>query len=239
MRSLVLAALLVALLAAFWLALPDALARDRLRELVAGAGPWGPLLFVVLFSLLEALGVPGLVFIGLAIAVWEPWRAFLLIWAGSVGAGCVGFAFARTIGRGFVVAHLPERFRRFDARLATSGLRYVIAVRIFFYLATPAHWLLGLSGVPFGTALLGSAIGFVPGAALWAFGGGAVFEWVGRQPAAVWAALAAFAALAVAARAAWRRRRASPAESPTPRRFDDPTAPVYQPPDNRPGAHTG
>lgn len=209
-RSLAAAALLAALLAALWLGLPDWLEREHLRELVAGAGPAGPALFVVLFSLLEAVGVPGLVFIGLAIVVWDPWQAFLLIWAGATGAGCVGFAFARTIGRQWVAAHLPERFRRFDARLATSRLRYVIAVRAVFYLATPAHWLLGLSGVPFRTALLGSAIGFLPASALWAFGGAAVFEWVGRQPAPAWLALAAAAVLAVATRAVWRRRRAAP-----------------------------
>ena len=42
---------------------------------------------MALFALLEAVGVPGLVFIGLAVVVWDPWQAFLLIWAGSVGAG--------------------------------------------------------------------------------------------------------------------------------------------------------
>ena len=178
-RILLLAALLAAALAAFWLGLPEAIERERLREAVAAAGPLGPLVFVALFSALQAIGVPGLLFIGVAIVAWPPWQAFLLVWAGSLGAGCVGFAFARTIGRRWVAEHLPERFRRFDARLATSGLRYVIAVRLLFYLATPAHWLLGLSGVPFRTAVVGSAIGFVPGSALWTFAGGGFFEWIG------------------------------------------------------------
>jgi len=164
-RILLLAALLAAALAAWGLGLPEAIERERLREAVAAAGPLGPLVFVALFSALQALGVPGLLFIGVAIVAWPPWQAFLLVWSGSLGAGCVGFAFARTVGRRWVSAHLPERFRRFDARLATSGLRYVIAVRLLFYLAPPAHWLLGLSGVPFRTAVVGSAIGFAPGSA--------------------------------------------------------------------------
>jgi uncharacterized membrane protein YdjX (TVP38/TMEM64 family) len=208
---LVVAALGAAALGVWSLGLHEPGGRDELRRTVTDAGPWGPLLFVVLFSALEAVGVPGLIFIGVAIVVWPPWEAFLWLWLGSVGAGCVGFAFARTIGRRWVVTHLPERFRRFDARLATSGLRYVVAVRVVFFLATPAHWLLGLSGVPFRTALLGSAIGFVPGTAFWAFAGGGVFAWAGAQPPLTWAALAAAAAVLLAARALWRRRRGAAA----------------------------
>ncbi len=211
-RILVAAALLAVVLTAWWLGLHESIDRERLREAVTAAGPWGPILFLALFSVFEAVGVPGLLFIGVAIVVWPPGQAFLLIWAGSLGAGCVGFAFARTIGRRWVVAHLSERFRRFDARLATSGLRYVIAVRLVFYLATPAHWLLGLSGVPFRTVLWGSAIGFLPGSALWAYAGGSFFEWIGRQPPRTWVAVGTVVALLVAARVAWRRRRrAAPA----------------------------
>jgi uncharacterized membrane protein YdjX (TVP38/TMEM64 family) len=208
-RILVLAALLAAVLAAWGLGLHESIERERLREAVTAAGPFGPLLYLALFSVLEALGVPGLVFIGVAIVVWPPWQAFLLVWAGSLGAGCVGFAFARTIGRRWVAEHLPERFRRFDARLATSGLRYVIAVRLVFYLATPAHWLIGLSGVPFRTAFVGSLIGFLPPSALWTFAGGSFLEWIGRQPPRSFAAVAAVVGALVAARLVWRRRRSA------------------------------
>ncbi len=200
-------ALLAAVLGVWWLGSHESVDRERLREAVTAAGPWGALLFVALFAALQGVGVPGLVFIGVAIVVWPPWQAFLLIWAGALGAGCVGFAFARTIGRRWVAAHLPERFRHFDARLATSGLRYVVAVRLVFYLATPAHWLLGLSGVPFRTSLVGSAIGFAPASALWAFAGGSFFDWIGRQPPRTWAAVAAAVALLAALRVVWRRRR--------------------------------
>jgi uncharacterized membrane protein YdjX (TVP38/TMEM64 family) len=208
-RALAVAGILGAVACLWWIATHESLETERLREAVSAAGPWGPVLFVALFALLEAFGVPGVVFIGLAIVVWPAWLAFLLIWLGSVGAACVGFAFARTVGRRWVAAHLPARFRAFDARLATSGLRYVVAVRLLFYLATPAHWLLGLSGVPFRTALLGSAIGFAPASALWAFAGGRFFAWVEKQPPAVWLAVAAGIAALVAARALWRRRRAA------------------------------
>ena len=207
-RTLLAVAALVAVAASLaWLGVPGALEAERLRASVAAAGPWGPVVFVALFALLEAVGVPGLVFIGIALVAWPPWQAFLLIWAGALGASCAGFAFARTIDRRWVAAHLPERFRAFDARLATSGLRWVIALRLLFYLATPAHWLLGLSGVPLRTALVGSAIGFLPGTALWAFAGGSMLGWIERQPPATWLAAGAAALLLALARGLWRSRR--------------------------------
>jgi uncharacterized membrane protein YdjX (TVP38/TMEM64 family) len=208
-RGLVVAALVAAGLGAWSLGLHESIRPEALREAVTAAGPRGPVLFVALFAVLQALGVPGLVFIGVAILVWSPWEAFLWIWAGSVGAGSVGFAFARTVGRSWVAAHLPERFRALDARLATSGLRYVVAVRLLFYLAAPSHWLLGLSGVPFRTALLGSAIGFLPGCAFWAFAGGSMLAWANARSPVTWVALGAAVALLLAARAVWRRRRAA------------------------------
>jgi uncharacterized membrane protein YdjX (TVP38/TMEM64 family) len=183
---------------------------EHLRELVASAGPWAPILYIVLFSCFEAVGVPGFLFIGVAVAIWPLWTAFALIWAGSVGAGCVGFLFARTIGRDFVTAHMPERLRRFDARLASSGLRWVIGLRLLTYLAAPAHWLIGLSGIPFRTALLGSIIGFAPGCLVWALTGHAVVGWLFDQPGELWLGLGVLVALAIALYRLYQRKSADP-----------------------------
>jgi uncharacterized membrane protein YdjX (TVP38/TMEM64 family) len=170
---------LAALLAVAWqMGFFERIEPEYLREIVASAGPWAPVLYIVLFSCFEAVGVPGLLFIGAAVAIWPLWTAFALIWAGSIGAGCVGFLFARTIGRDFVTAHMPERLRRFDARLADGGLRWVIGLRLVAYIAAPAHWLVGLSGVRFRTALLGSIIGFGPWSLVWALTGHAVVTWL-------------------------------------------------------------
>jgi uncharacterized membrane protein YdjX (TVP38/TMEM64 family) len=182
-RILGFGALAALLLVAWKMGFFERLDAAYLRELVAGAGPWAPLSYLLLFWCFEAVGVPGVLFIGVAVAIWPLWTAFALIWAGSVGAGCVGFLFARTIGRDFVAAHMPERLRRFDARLASRGLRWVIGLRLLANLAAPAHWLIGLSGVPFRTALLGSIIGFVPWSFVSALMGHAIVAWLFGKPA--------------------------------------------------------
>lgn len=139
---------------------------DRFVALLRSLGIWGPVLYVALFSLLEPFGVFGIVFVAPGSLVWDWSTLFLLTWLGSIGAGIVGFTFARSIGRDFVSRHLPERLRRFDERLATQGLRTTIMIRLIFFITPPAHWVLGLSQVRFGTFVLGTAIGFLPGIAL-------------------------------------------------------------------------
>ena len=139
---------------------------DRFVALLRSLGIWGPVLYVALFSLLEPFGVFGIVFVAPGSLVWDWSTLFLLTWLGSIGAGVVGFTFARSIGRDFVSRHLPERLRRFDERLATQGLRTTIMIRLIFFITPPAHWVLGLSQVRFGTFVLGTAIGFLPGIAL-------------------------------------------------------------------------
>jgi uncharacterized membrane protein YdjX (TVP38/TMEM64 family) len=205
-RWLLLVGIAAAALAAWLAGLHEHLEIERLRELIAGAGPWGPALFVLLFGA-QGLGLPGFLFIGAALLLWPVEKAFVLIWLGSVAAGCVGFAFARSAGRGFVAAHMPGRFRSLDERLATSGLKAVLLVRVVFYLAAPAHWALGLSAVPFRTMLLGSIVGFLPPAALWSFAGGSALAWANEQTPVTWLAALAAVALLLAARHLWRRRR--------------------------------
>jgi len=176
--------------------------RERLASLLRDAGPAGPVAFVLLFALLEPFGVPGIAFVAPATLVWSLEVAFLLSWLGAVGAGVVGFTFARTLGRGFAARHLPERFRRYDERLEARGLVTVIAVRLVFFLAPPAHWMLGLSRVRFLPFLLGTALGFAPGIALLVLFGRGLVELVQARPAWTLAALAVTLLVVLG----WRRR---------------------------------
>ena len=47
------------------------LAPDRLRELAIGAGSWGPVIIVLLFTLLEPFGTPGFLFMLAAVTLWR------------------------------------------------------------------------------------------------------------------------------------------------------------------------
>jgi uncharacterized membrane protein YdjX (TVP38/TMEM64 family) len=186
------------------------LAPDRLRELLTEAGVWGPVVVVVMFTVLEPFFTPGAIFILAAATLWPFWLAFLVNWLGATGAGMFGFAFARYLGRDWVEGRMPERLRRWDNRLSEKGLPVVILFRLIFFLNPASHWALGLSRVPFSTALAGTAIGFAPTIALWTYFGAEILEWFGSQSAGTWIAVA----VAIAAIIVFRvyRRRGTPVD---------------------------
>jgi uncharacterized membrane protein YdjX (TVP38/TMEM64 family) len=166
------------------------LAPERLRETLLDLGPWGPALFVLAFAVLEPLHVPGLLFILTAPLVWPFPMAFGLSLAGATGAGVVGYAGARLLGRAWVQRHLPAGWRAWDERLARHGFRTVVLIRLLTFLAPAAHWGIGLSSVRFGPALLGTVVGLAPGILLFTWLGSHALDALARVPRPVWLALA-------------------------------------------------
>jgi len=193
---------------AWWLGAFSEFDAEHVGALVRQAGVWGPALFVLLCSVGNGLGAPGFLFVLPAAVLWPAWEAFLLVWVGSIGAGWVGYVFARGIGRRFVEAHLPRRLRSLDQHLGARATRSVAALRATLFLATPVHWALGLTSVSPRALLLGSALGFAPPAAFWTLTGGEFFDALVEGRAGVWFALAALMVGAVAL-TAWLSRRAA------------------------------
>jgi len=181
------------------------------RGALEGLGPWAPILYVLAFACLEPFFVPGVAFM-IPGALFFPYPVlFLLSWLCSVGAGIVGFSFARFLARDFVESRIPERMRVYDERLATKGLQTVILVRLTMFLIPPGHWLLGLSQVRFTSFLAGTAIGFLPGIAaltyLTAVVGESLGDWIAAQPPAFFAALVLVWVLLLQLRRRIARRR--------------------------------
>lgn len=167
------------------------LAPDRLSGLVSEAGVWGPVILVVSFSVLEPFGAPGVIFLLAAATLWPFWLAFLVNWLGATGAGMIGFAFARYLGRSWVEGRMPARLQAWDRRLSEKGLPAVILFRLLFFLNPVSHWALGLSGVTAPTALLGTVLGFAPAIALWTFFGAEILVWFEAQSLGMWVAAVA------------------------------------------------
>lgn len=205
-RAAIIAALILLLGTAYGSGFLEILAdRERVGGLLRSLGVWGPVLYVLAFALLEPFFVPGFLFVLAATGIWPFWLAYALSLAGAVGAGVVGFGFARFLARDWVEARLPDRFRRYDERLAGStGFRSVVLVRGMFFLAPPAHWLLGLSKVGFAPFVLGTAFGFAPGIALLTWVSLQATDWLSSASFEPWVLAAAAGVVAVVLY--WRRR---------------------------------
>ncbi len=204
-------AALVSLAASVWSsgAFAQLFDAERVRAFLTGTGALGPVVYVLAFAALEPLGVPGAVFVVPASLVWPTWLAVLLSVAGAVGAGFVSYVIARWVAYDWLQARLPERVKRFTAHARERPLRSVILVRLVFFLAAPAHWALGVSGVRIGPLLLGSAIGFTPGMIALVVLGRESIAWIRERDPVVWVALVAVALLAWLAYGLWFRGTAA------------------------------
>jgi uncharacterized membrane protein YdjX (TVP38/TMEM64 family) len=207
-KKLFVAGLCVALLITAWatgsldvLGDPERV-RDILRE--GGHASW--IVYLAIFTVLAAVGVPSVVFLVPMPLVWSMPHSLALGVAGSMASSMLGFWIARYVARDWVESRLPARIRRFDEKLAENAFRTVVLIRFFFFFVPPATWFLALSRVPFTTYVLGTFVGGLPGIFFFVVVGGSFFGWLAERPPWVWATTAiAAAAWVVVRRHATRR----------------------------------
>ncbi len=151
---------------------------DRLATAVEDAGLLGPILLVVLMTVLVPVGVPGVPFVLAAGVLW-PWPvAAAASLAGGIASSAIGIVAARRLGREALQAKLPRWLAGVDERLTASGIWGVIALRVVLYLIAPADWVIGLSRVPTSTAVIGTAIGLTPTTVGYVVAGPEFFRWL-------------------------------------------------------------
>lgn len=151
---------------------------DRLADAVDRAGLWGPLLYIVLMTVLVPVGVPGVPFVVAAGVLWSVPVAVVASLIGGVTSSTIGIVGARRLAREELQAKLPGWLEGVDVRLDRAGIWGVIALRVVLYLTAPADWVVGLSRIPMRVALVGTAIGLVPTTVGYVVAGPEFFRWL-------------------------------------------------------------
>jgi uncharacterized membrane protein YdjX (TVP38/TMEM64 family) len=130
---------------------------------VEGQGAAGVLFFLGVTALTTALGLPRqiLAFLGGYAFGWY-WGALLATLGTAVGCA-LDFTVARTLGRELVLRFFSRRVAKLDAFLRADPLRTSLAIRLFpvgHNLSTSIA--AGVTSIPAGAFILGSALGYVP-----------------------------------------------------------------------------
>ena len=140
----------------------QALDVQQTRVLIQQAGPLGPVIYLLLFGLLQPIGLSAHVLVPAAALAWSPGWAVLLAWSGSMLAATAAFWASRTVAREAVQARVPDRMRRWDDALASRGFRTVLMLRLIFWTTFVVQMMFGLSQVRFRDYFLGTALGNLP-----------------------------------------------------------------------------
>jgi uncharacterized membrane protein YdjX (TVP38/TMEM64 family) len=212
-RIALVAVIVVALLVAWRAGVFAHVAEPKvLARAIVEMGLSGYVAFIVAYALLQPFGVPGTVFVVAAPLIW-PWPiAFALSLTGTMAASVIGFSFARFVARDWIVARIPERFRKYEAALERNAFRTVFVLRLIFWMPQVLHSFFGVSKVRFSTHFWGSLLGYVPPLFLVSYLGAQMFDASGHmQPRAlpIMGGMAAFSLVLITTLHLMSRRHAS------------------------------
>jgi uncharacterized membrane protein YdjX (TVP38/TMEM64 family) len=141
-----------------------ALTADGVRRWLESLGPWGPLLFVVVFVLGSMVGLPGMAFVIGARLAFGPWLGFALGYGGGVLAIAVPFLSTRALRRADVAPWRPRgpRVGRLFAQLESRPIAVVAALRLILWFNAAVTYALAMSGIRTRDYLIGSAAALLP-----------------------------------------------------------------------------
>ncbi len=172
----------------------------ELRAWIASLGPLAPVVYTVVEAFMVPLVVPALAMTVGAAALFGPVIGTVVVVVGSNIGSAFCFLIARYVARDSVTRLVERRedIDRFDRLVAERGALAVVLVRLIpispFELVSYAF---GLTRVPFGTFLLWTLIGSLPGAVLYVVGSATIIDVLttGRVPLELLVVLAIVLAL--------------------------------------------
>jgi len=169
-------AIALLVLAAFLLiqALPTGRWIDAMRSWVESTGPWGPLIFGVIYAIAVVVLAPGSALTLASGAVFGlVWGTIVASVASNVGAACA-FLIGRYLARSRVqqLAAESPKFKAMDDAIAEGGWKVVAMLRL-----SPAvpfnlqNYLYGLTQIRFWPCVLASWLAMLPGTFLYVYFG--------------------------------------------------------------------
>jgi uncharacterized membrane protein YdjX (TVP38/TMEM64 family) len=148
--------------------------RLRLRD----AGAWGGLLFVLLFTLVQPLGLSGHLLVIGASLVWSPFLSFGISLLAATSGQTAWFFLYRYLAREWAQSRIPARLVRYERALVERPLRTVAVFRLLSFTWPLAPAILGVSRVRVGPMLAGTLLGLAPTIALDVWLGALLLRWI-------------------------------------------------------------
>jgi uncharacterized membrane protein YdjX (TVP38/TMEM64 family) len=176
-RLLLLVVLLVAIGAA--LIYREYLTVPRIRAVVGDLGPWGPIVFILVYGIAPALLLPGLPLDLAAGVLFGPVWGVVYTSIGSTLGATVAFLVARTLGREWVQRTLSGRLARIKEGVEAEGWRFVAFTRLVPIIPfNLLNYALGLTRIGLIPYVLASFVFMLPATVAYVYAG-----WAGGEAA--------------------------------------------------------
>lgn len=155
-----------AFLSVRFLGLGEYLDSERLRLWVDGYGVWGPVVYILVYSIAPSLMMPGVALTVVGGVLFGPVRGSVYVMTGATIGASVAFLIARHMGREWVEGVLKGgRFEELDARVERQGWKIVAFTRLIpLFPFNFLNYAFGLTRIKFTHYLIASFIFMIPGA---------------------------------------------------------------------------
>jgi uncharacterized membrane protein YdjX (TVP38/TMEM64 family) len=150
-----------------------------LRSWIVSLGPLGVVVYTLVYAVAVLFVVPASALSAAAGGLFGPAVGLGVVVVASNLGSAMAFLIARYVARDAVKALIAHRegFRRIDELVAERGALAVAFVRLVpIFPFDLASYAFGLTGVPFSTYVLWTAVASFPGAVLYVLGSATVFE---------------------------------------------------------------
>lgn len=155
----------------------ELLPRRDVEETFAGLGWIRVPAFVGFYALATLLPLPKAVCTIAGGALFGFALGTILVLTGAIVGSSAAFALARTLGRERLRGVAASRVVQLDAQIGKRGFAAVLVARLIPLVPfTTINYVFGLTSVSFGTYFVATAIGIVPGTAVYAAVGAYGFE---------------------------------------------------------------
>lgn len=160
----------------------EVLTAEKLGTLLAVAGIWAPLAFILFYAVGVCLFVPGTLLTTLGAAIFGAYWGFVYVWVGAMLGASGGFLIGRYLGREFAASLIGDRLKKYDDAIEENGFATVLYLRLIYFPFTPMNFGMGLTKVRFRDYLWGTGLGILVGTFIFTFFVGTVKEvWVSGQ----------------------------------------------------------
>ncbi|MEM8610577.1 MAG: TVP38/TMEM64 family protein [Cyanobacteria bacterium P01_H01_bin.105] len=137
---------------------------DWLQYTLDRAGLWGPIIYILIYTVATVLVLPSTVLNLAGGALFGPWLGSLWTTIGALVAAIVAFGFTRTVGRELVEKRLAGYWQTIDAEIRHGGMFYIFSMRLLPVIPYGlVNFAAGLTSVSWKDYVVGTALGTLPG----------------------------------------------------------------------------
>lgn len=137
---------------------------DQFKEWVDSLGLWGPVIYIIIYTLRPLILFPASVLSAAAGIIWGPALGFFYLQIAANISSTLEFLIARYFAREAIEKHLRGKISNLNKRIEKRGFLTVLLVRLIPNVAWDIQNLsLGLTKVKFRDYFLATLIGIMPG----------------------------------------------------------------------------